>query len=786
MRETVFFAIVCAAVAGHAAEPVNLALGKPYTFSTTPAYRYCTDPGDSAQLTDGRHSCTNDGRSFWIHRETVGWNRPQGGAQMITVDLGRSCAISGFAYTLAAGCADVSWPAAIGVYVSEDKASWICAGDLWARSTSRTGAPKFDSYSVYRAFDDAMPCRGRYVAFLHFASGMGFCDEVEVFAGDEKTSNPSDARVVVNPFADKFRMQLHGFLASDAVRLGVAPPKMEVPDGMKAGELRTELPLSAKHAALWAKNAPRLRSAGFASPVFWKSNRWGHLDPLAIPAKDSVADAPLEVEMMRGETRSETINILNPTDNPIDFKVMVEGLPESAHVDCREVLFTIGIGANGQWFGTASSALRPGRGASVAVTVPAGVSKQVWISFVRPSGVPGTFRGVVRAVGGNATLSCPIVLKLHDLDFPRRPRIHVGGWDYLDKLVRGGKSPQLVAAHKREMLSMFTDTPWGSQAVFPKKAYFDKEGNLTNALDFAELDAWIALWPEARQFAAFYCAMPNVKVFGEEAGTPRFAKMVASYFRAWHEHAREASGGREIIVCTQDEPSTPASARNSVLWNTAIRAGVPGLKVFTDPVYEKAEAVPQDLVEATDILCPFRPFFAKKDDQREAWCRMAAPGTGRELNLYSCLVGSRGLDPEGYYRGQFWDAFRMGATGSFFWQFGCGAGSGSFVAFGQSHPECSPYFAGTTAADVMSGKQSEGVREGVEDHELLTLLRDAANAIRAKGGDTREIDEFLANAVSRAVDEKETTDERFERTHSRFDVVRIEALRLLSSNMPSD
>ena len=81
----------------------------------------------------------------------------------------------------------------------------------------------------------------------------------------------------------------------------------------------------------------------------------------------------------------------------------------------------------------------------------------------------------------------------------------------------------------------------------------------------------------------------------------------------------------------------------------------------------------------------------------------------------------------------------------------------------------------------MSSKQSEGIREGVEDHELLAMLRDAANAIRAKGGDAREIDEFLASAVSRAVDEKETADERFVRTYSRFDVVRIEALRLLST-----
>ena len=114
-------------------------------------------------------------------------------------------------------------------------------------------------------------------------------------------------------------------------------------------------------------------------------------------------------------------------------------------------------------------------------------------------------------------------------------------------------------------------------------------------------------------------------------------------------------------------------------------------------------------------------------------------------------------------------------------QFGHGGGAaGSFAAFGQSYAECSPYFVGKDAKDFMPGKQSEGVREGAEDHELLSMLRDEANAIRARGGDAKEIDAFLSNAVSRAVDEHETADDRFRCARSKFDMVRIEALRLLA------
>ena len=51
-----FIAIgVLAAVVGEAqGAKVNLALGRPYEYYPTPKYHYCTDAGDTEQLTDGK------------------------------------------------------------------------------------------------------------------------------------------------------------------------------------------------------------------------------------------------------------------------------------------------------------------------------------------------------------------------------------------------------------------------------------------------------------------------------------------------------------------------------------------------------------------------------------------------------------------------------------------------------------------------------------------------------------------------------------------------------------
>ena len=140
MTKVVFIVAASFAGMGLAGDFSNIALGRPYTLSRPANYKYCSDPGDNVQLTDGIHSTDK----FWMQKETVGWTRTSCGAQMITVDLGRVAPISGFAYTLAAGAAAVTWPSAIGIYVSDNRKEWTFVGDLWARSVARTGAPKPD------------------------------------------------------------------------------------------------------------------------------------------------------------------------------------------------------------------------------------------------------------------------------------------------------------------------------------------------------------------------------------------------------------------------------------------------------------------------------------------------------------------------------------------------------------------------------------------------------------------------------------------------------------------
>ena len=80
----------------------------------------------------------------------------------------------------------------------------------------------------------------------------------------------------------------------------------------------------------------------------------------------------------------------------------------------------------------------------------------------------------------------------------------------------------------------------------------------------------------------------------------------------------------------------------------------------------------------------------------------------------------------------------------------------------------------------MPSKQSEGIREGVEDHELLSMLREKSESMRLAGKDTSEVDAFLATAVTRALHENLQLRWGLACQDSRFDAIRVEALLLFS------
>ncbi len=758
-----------AAIVCHGATE-NVALKKPYTLSPKPDYRYCMDPDDKVQVTDGVYSKGY----FWTQKETVGWTHAA--PVICTIDLGKVEPVCGVSWSTAAGKAGVTWPECLYVLVSEDKKSWTYLGDLRVLGTEDNVLPE-DKYATFRFASDRMKGRGRYVCVVAAAQPYCFIDEIEVWRGpDEWLQGEMPGRRTDDPkrfysevcmssgVAARLREDLQAIQAQ-AESLGFASVAAELK--MKEGALKARIPVEAErvsdglrtvlpyeglHTSILALNASVLRAAGVLRPLVWQSNRWDPLTLTAVPFKRSGVEG-IALDLMRGEVRGETFNISNPDDKDLNLELSLHGFPDTVRVELREVLFT-----DTQSRTPVAAALRrmglDERGVARLV-VPSGCTRQVWVSCQRPSGEAKAYEGGIRLSSDDARFSKDIALRVNirNLDFPKQPSMHVGGWDYTHGKADYYRAPGNFAANQALMREMYVDSPWAGSAVFPNGAVFDAEGRLQNgdALDFAQWDAWVTRWAGARNYCVFFSVGSSFS--GEKMGTPRFNAMVGAWLGAWVRHMeKQGLKARQLVILLVDEPHELSQDEVIVKWAAAVRSANLGVVLFVDPTYTDPGKGDPAMFAANDILCPNTPMLVEQGwPFRDFYVRQKE--SGKTLWLYSCSGPAKLLDPITYHRAQAWIAFQIGAEGSFYWAFGCGGGIGdSWRAYAQAHSEYSPYFVGPDS--VMEGKHSEAVREGVQDYEYLRMLQNKVTKMRASGADAawlKRAEGLLTDGVAEAV-----------------------------------
>ncbi|MBR4222760.1 MAG: hypothetical protein IKR81_16495, partial [Victivallales bacterium] len=786
----------------------NIAKDKPCTFSLKPNYSYCTDKDDPVQLTDGIYT---EGY-FWVQKSTVGWVRaPLVG---ITIDLGKEEPICGVSWNTAAGTAGVAWPQGLQLFTSNDKENWEHCGDL-IQLSSKTRIPPQTGYCTFCYATNNLKTKGRYIQFIVSSTSYTFVDEIEVYRGPDNWSyelqpvyaikNPHElakSKMTLGSAAIRMKTDLfnlmellerlpqpqHDKAIAEAKALGV---EVDEHNDMEAKEdYTTELPLSPLHAKILALNSYILQAQGFRTPKLWHNNRWDNLSITAIPPKQEMT--PLDIHLMRGEVRGETVNITNPYPIPIGVRLEVEGLPQGANLNFNEVLVT-----DTKQNQPISDAIRPADASGrLVVVVPAGCTRQFWLSFDRPTAKAGTYTATITAcIGSHQLLLKPeidskygpikakLTLTIYDKDFPTRPTMHVGGWDYVNGGNKYYRSPKNLKPKLAVMKDMYVDSPWATSAVMPHGAVFDKEGTLTNeeSLDYTNWNEWTALFPEARNYCVFWSVGNSFQ--REKMGTPMFEKKLGQYLNAWCRYLKKTGvNPKQLVILLLDEPHNHEQDAIIIAWAKAIKATCPDITLFEDPTYlDPTKGLPE-LFTSVDILCPhtphrvsqgnaFRDFYVK---QREA---------GRTLWLYSCNGPARHLDPITYHRGQMWNAFDMGAVGTFYWALGCGGGIGnSFKAYSQTGTEYSPFFVSDTSA--MPSKHSEAIREGVQDYEYMVMLRNRIAELRKQGkNDLADQKQAVLDASLKRVIEfiiANGMDWKHEKNRSIMDQARIAILKALA------
>jgi hypothetical protein len=729
-------------------EARNVARGRPYTM-TRPSYHLCSDPGDRTQLTDGVYT---EGY-FWTQSTTVGWGR--GTPAFITIDLGGPHAIGGASFSTAAGVAGVLWPAALLVFVSDNGKQWFPAGDLV--ELSETGAPPpIGRFATHTFRTQKLRTRGRYVQFACLPTGPYlFVDEIEVYGGDAALlAQPREGEPVGSVPALMDTLQLNRLLKAQlrrdlaaarfdletlpeeeasplpgraaALERRIAAIPLVSPEGFRAVLPMTDLEreIFRFQAAVWrAQKKPKLR--------VWKTHRW---DPLA-PSDEPPADAPaaaLRVDVLRGEWRADTLNLTNAGDADLRLRVSVEGLPGDDTVTVHEVLH---VGTRHSVAVAAALPRARREGGAWMVSVPSGMTRQVWFSVHPTDAAPGAHDGRVLLRGDDGlSVTVPFRLRVRALRFPAKTTLQLGGWSYTNAARQYGLTPQNRDALVAILREHHVNAPWATRAALPSGRY-DAAGNLTEKPDTSNLDAWLTLWPGAERYHVFLALGSYNSVDGSfdgaEVGTPLFAKKVGNWIRFWADHLR-ARGlkASQLALLLVDEPNRKEQFDVTTAWTKAVHAAEPDVAIWVDAVPRELDTC-REMMQAVDVLVPNRSQWLQKDE-RYRRLFLDQRGRGCKLGFYSCAGPARRFDPYSYYLLQQWHVFAIGGEWAGFWAFADSGGTScwnEYVAKGNG-PYCPLYIDKTS---VTTAKYLEAIREGVQDYECLVMLRDRIAALERAG-----------------------------------------------------
>lgn len=478
-------------------------------------------------------------------------------------------------------------------------------------------------------------------------------------------------------------------------------------------------PINNLQERIFAVRAKMRRMKGLPYIETWVSHPLDYIKP--TQKSDSVSRKKIEVAMMRGEWRSAVFNLTNSYLVPAHIQFSINGLPGGNNPDYVSVYAV-------QWTDTrelkpigASLKEMPRTKVAYSTVIPAGMTRQIWLSFHPVNIIAGNYKGQINIVEpeGNAR-EIPLTFRLFPFAFPEKPTLHVGGWDYTDSDAMYGVTAKNRDAFIAHLQERFVDSPWARLWVL-SFGRFDPSGHFIQKPDTSRFDTWIARWPNAGRYFIFLAVVNSLD--DSKIGTDAFMSKVKSWIDFWVNHAgTKGIKPDQLFLLLIDEPSRNEQDRIIIEWAKAIRAAQPKVMLWEDPTYLKPEKSLPEMMSTVDVLCPNRVQMLSEGRHFEDFYRKQKDD-GRRLDFYSCSGPMHLLDPYSYVRLQAWTCWDMGAESTFFWAFGDTGGGNPWNPYMSPGTNYTPMF---LAPDyVTPGKHMEALRESVEDFEYFVMLRDA-------------------------------------------------------------
>jgi len=496
-----------------------------------------------------------------------------------------------------------------------------------------------------------------------------------------------------------------------------------------------------------------LADGGAAPLTVWHTPPYRLLDTFEKPVGEA---GSLRVAMMNNEHRAEAVNVTNTSQVSQRVSLAIDGLPGGMNpgyvrvyqVDCVDTREGLPV----------ASALveLKAEGGRFTAEVPAGMTRQFWLSFEPGNLAPSTHRGEIKLSGEGLAKSVGLELVIAPMRFPDKPDLSMMMCDYIfDKAYNITAANQAAAV--KDLLEHYVDVPWCASGTvpFPTAKDFDADGNLTGKIDFKAWDAFVKMFPGARCYGGFATTFANSGFASFAQGTPAFDRAVAQWAANWAAHNREIGlKPRQAMVLFLDEPASDEDYKASYNFAKAFREGSSEFVLLSDP---NASFVNSEwgkkAMEAFDIICPTRFHYDLLDEKGKQYIQDMRE-RGKQIWLYMCSGPVRSYAAS-YFRLQPWHCAAENAVGSMFWSYG-DAGRGDSWNEYWAVGACAYAPVYLSADSVTTSKHWEATREGVQDFQYLKMLSDRVEALDKRGVKSPELDQartLLQSQARRLIDE---------------------------------
>jgi outer membrane protein assembly factor BamB len=488
------------------------------------------------------------------------------------------------------------------------------------------------------------------------------------------------------------------------------------------------------------------KNGNHTSFACWEdANPWDNEPVVNLYPIEKSKHATVSVIALGNETESRAIYLTNFSSKPLYlklgslkwFSVSGEKLDIPGAVELRE-----GIEVGTFKRTTILDAL-PKLNQGHTITIPALGNRVLWLTFITKGLKPGEYNADLTLYTlGNLYQEQTIKLNLNvsKIALPKKNRLSFYTWA---RLGSDPKSP-LTQQKLLDLINHGTTVFSVSAPVFN----YDDNGNLLEEIDWTRHDAWMDNYQNRG-----IILVPSFQnaVRGTKESPMWSAPWKMAYQQAiikYSAHLKELGFENENwALYPFDEPWLTGMSVAEQLYEVAklTKNANPKVQIYTDPAGMPTLENSKKFVGLVDIWMPMIDLLKEDKELLEFY-----KATGAKVWTYEAPEHSKFLKPLGLYRLQPWLAFRYGLTGCGMWTYNWGnrwaMDKSELETWGMVYED---------GENIVTSRRWEAYRDGVEDYNMLTLLREVIEVEKGSPKLRKTAEKLLTNAVNQVTEKQE-------------------------------